>query len=211
MISKRFDFDHGWEIQNPFYRHLYRRAEHLLTKRQNAIHTRISYHLALKLLRAEGGEPRVVLPAIILHDVGYSQIPEAELKNAFGPRVKKIELRRFHEIEGVRLAKAILSEIAYPNELVNDILSIIDGHDTRETALGINDMIVKDADKLCRFTYEGFYIDCDRFRASPAKWLKGLASFIPEWFFTKTARKLAREETDMRKKELETEREEGDV
>jgi HD superfamily phosphodiesterase len=88
MATRELDLDHGWEIQDPFYNKLYHRAEHLLRKRQNAIHTRISYHLAIKLLEAEGGDSQVVLPAIILHDVGYSQIPENELKNAYGPIVK---------------------------------------------------------------------------------------------------------------------------
>jgi HD superfamily phosphodiesterase len=206
MTAGRFDLDHGWEIQDPFYNDLYHRSEHLLRKRQNAIHTRISYHLALKLLDVEGGDARIVLPAIILHDVGYSQIPEIELRNAFGATIKKPELRRFHEVEGARLAEPILQEIAYPPELVEKILLIIEGHDTREAALDIGDMIVKDADKLCRFTYEGFHIDVARFNASPQIWLNGLIGYIPEWFFTKTAEKLAMEEAEMRKKDIEIER-----
>jgi hypothetical protein len=85
IAIKAVDLDQGWEIQDSFNRRIYNKAEYLLKTRNNTLHTRISYHYALNLLEAEGGDPRVVLPAILLHDVGYSQLPEKEIKDAFGP------------------------------------------------------------------------------------------------------------------------------
>lgn len=204
MTTRESDLEQGWEIQDPFYNDLYQRAEHLLEKRQNGIHTKIVYHLALKLLDSEEGEARIVLPAAILHDVGYSQIPDNELLNSFGVKIKKPELSRLHEIEGVRFAKAILENIGYPEAFTEKILSIIDGHDTRKTALGPDDMVVKDADKLWRFTYEGFHIDCTRFNLPPSEWLGELTGCISEWFFTKTGEKMAMEEAALRTKDIET-------
>ena len=124
--------------------------------------------------------------------------------NAFGldANIKKPELRRMHEIEGARLAEKILREIAYPDEFVQMILEIIDGHDTRKTALNSNDMIVKDADKLWRFTHVGFHIDYKRFKFPPKKWLDDIRRLIPEWFFTNTAKKMATEEAEKRKLDL---------
>lgn len=180
MAKRAVSFDQSWEIDDPFYREIYREAEHLLEVRQNKIHTRISYHFALKLLEEEGGDSRLVLPAILLHDIGYSQVPKDELKHAFGPTIKKPELRRLHETEGVRLAGKILQKMDYPVEFVREIQKIIDGHDTRETAWHINDMIVKDADKLFRFSYEGFNLDYNRFGLDPLKWLDTITSLIPQ-------------------------------
>lgn len=185
--------DQGWEIQDAFYRNLYNRAEHLLKTRNNTLHTRISYHYALHLLDAEGGDSPIVLPAILLHDIGYSQLPEKEIKDAFGPIIKKPELQRLHEIEGVSLAGKILREIQYPPDMIRSIQVLIDGHDTRQTAYDINDMIVKDADKLWRYSQEGFCLNYQWFDLRPKAYMERLLSHIPIWFFTQTARKLATE------------------
>ncbi len=196
------DLDQGWEIDDPFYRDLYQMAKHLLEARQNTIHARISYHFALSLLEAEWGTPRIVLPAILLHDLGYSQIPLTEVSKAFGIKIENPDLHRHHEVESVRLAGEILEKIDYPIELIREIQRIIDGHDTRVTAHDINDKIVKDADKLWRFTYEGFVIDFQRFNYEPQQWLDELTAFIPQWFFTGAAKALAAKEVHQRRKEL---------
>ena len=194
--------DQGWEIQDPFYRDLYSRVKHLLATRNNSLHTRISYHYALTILEAEKGNPRLVLPAIILHDIGYSQLPDKEIKNAFGPQIKKPEFQRLHEIEGVRLAGEILQEINYPADMIQRIQSYIDGHDTRTTAHDENDMIVKDADKLWRYGYEGFLLNFEWFDLTPQAYIDRLITHIPIWFFTKTAKMLATQEVEKRKKDL---------
>jgi hypothetical protein len=196
------NMDQGWEIQDPFYNALYQAAAHLLKVRQNALHARVSYHFALTLLEMEGGDPRVVLPAILLHDLGYSQIPLQELSKAFGPKIENPDLHRYHEVEGVRLAGEILGKIIYPVELIREIQCIIDGHDTRLTARDINDKIVKDADKLWRFSYEGFVIDLQRFDYGPGQLLDKITALIPRWFFTHTSKTLAAQEAHQRRKEL---------
>jgi HD superfamily phosphodiesterase len=199
---KTIVLDQGWEIQNSFYDNIYKKAEHLLETRNNTLHTRICYHYALILLEAEGGDPRVVLPAILLHDVGYSQLPEKEIKDSFGPIINKPELQRLHELEGVRLAGKILREIDYPADMILSVQALIDGHDTRETAHDINDMIVKDADKLWRYSHEGFFLNFQWFDLDPQAYMERLTSKIPVWFFLETAKILAAGEAEKRKQDL---------
>jgi hypothetical protein len=69
--------------------------------------------------------------------------------------MKYPELRRLHEVEGVAIAEKILSELGYNEHLSKQICEIIDGHDTTKEARSLNDSIVKDADKLWRFTRHG--------------------------------------------------------
>jgi hypothetical protein len=202
MATEAMNLDQGWEIQDPFYSNIYNQAEHLLTARKNTLHTRICYHFALNLLEAEGGDARIVLPAIVLHDIGYSQLPAKEIKDAFGPTIKKPELQRLHELEGVRLAGKILREMDFPEDRIRRIQAIIDGHDTRQTAHDINDMIVKDADKLWRYSYEGFYLSFQWFDLTPEAYMDRLTSKIPEWFFLNTSKMLAIEKAEERKKDL---------
>lgn len=203
MIAIKVDeLDQGWEIQDSFYNSIYKKAEYLLKTRNNTLHTRICYHYALNLLEAEGGNPRVVLPAILLHDVGYSQLPEKEIKDSFGPKINKPELQRLHEVEGVRLAGKILREIGYPADMILSVQALIDGHDTRESAHDINDMILKDADKLWRYSQEGFFLNYTWFDLDPQAYMERLTSKIPVWFFLETAKILAAGEADKRKRDL---------
>ena len=75
-----------------------------------------------------------------------------------------------------------------------EILEIIGGHDSRSEPLSLNDMIVKDADKLWRYTKSGVEIDVERFNETVDEGLDRLRSNINNWFFTQSARKLAVEE-----------------
>lgn len=168
-------------------------ASPYLKTRKNDIHTDISYNFALKLLESEPGDYDVVIPAILCHDVGWSKLTEDLQLKAFGPTFDP-ELRRIHEEHGVFLAGEILRQVGYDPQKTAEILDIIDGHDSRLTALSDNDKLVKDADKLFRFTPVGFQIDVDRFGVDMSDYRKYLSEKIEEWFFTETAKSLAYEE-----------------
>jgi hypothetical protein len=120
-------------------------------------------------------------------------VPEELHLKAFGPTAD-LELTRLHEIEGVKLAQEILSAVQYEPQQTAEILAIIEGHDTRLTALSASDKIVKDADKLFRFDQTGMGIDADRFQINRSHHADWLEKQIEHWFFTETGKKLAREE-----------------
>lgn len=63
-------------------------------------------------------------------------------------------------------------------------------------------MIVKDADKLWRYSRSGFNIDVKRFGESFQDALVRLHKNLDAWFFTKTAAEMAREELKRRKEEI---------
>lgn len=176
-----------------------------LQTRHNEAHTRICCAFALRLLAEEEGDPQIVLPAVLLHDVGWSRVPENRQLSAFGPRVENPELTKVHEREGAALAHTILEDVGCAPERAREITEIIVGHDTRLEALSPEDAIVKDADKLFRFSGEGFPIDCRRFGLAPPEHLSWLEARIDEWFFTRTGQRLAREEAAARLRELGSE------
>jgi hypothetical protein len=62
-------------------------------------------------------------------------------------------------------------------------------------------MIVKDADKLWRYTRSGFYIDIERFGESHEEGLDRLRSNLVGWFFTVTAKETAADQLSRRAKE----------
>jgi HD domain len=127
-----------------------------LDVRSNDEHTLISYRLGQALLKVYPDvDASVVLPAILMHDVGWKKFPPEQLAQAVGPNPKYPELQRAHEIEGVKIAGEALGRLAIAPPVADRILAIIDGHDTRKTAISQEDAVMKDADKLWRFTTHG--------------------------------------------------------
>ncbi|MDF1554539.1 MAG: HD domain-containing protein [Deferrisomatales bacterium] len=170
-----------------------------LQTRHNDVHTRISREFAERLLAEEGGNPQVVIPAILLHDIGWSRVPEDRQLAAFGPNVQDPELTKVHEREGAGMAGEILAGLGWPQALADEIVDIIAGHDTRPGSASLHESIVKDADKLFRLSDRGFPIDCERFAQNPPNYLDWLEDQLDRWFFTETARRLAREEIAARR------------
>lgn len=178
---------------NETYNRIRELAEPFLRTRDNDLHTTIAMELALDLIKHEGGDGDVVIPAIILHDVGWICVPEEEQVKAYGPMANAPEITRLHEKEGVKIAKDILEKVGYDEQKIHEIIQIIDGHDSRSEALSLNDQLVKDADKLTR--YDKMMLDAwdsrlhlkDREKAH-----KGLVKGIEEWFFTERAKVIAR-------------------
>ena len=176
------------------YNEIYKMAAPYLDTRRNDIHVSLSYEFARRLLaHYPAADEEVVLPAIVLHDVGWKMVPEDKQLNAFGPNARDKKTQRIHETEGVTIAGRILSDLNYDRDKIPEILSIIDGHDTRKQALSLNDQLVKDADKLWRFTPAGVDIDHDRFGIPRHRYMEWLVTMIDDWFFTPEARKMAHE------------------
>jgi len=183
-------FDKIQQLSKPF-----------LDTRHNDVHTAISTLLASQLLEQEGGDEDIVIPAIILHDTGWKRVPSKLHLKAFGPKATEPKLNRLHEVEGVKIAQEILQKLKYDALKTEKIIEIIDGHDSRIKPVSLNDMIVKDADKLWRYSISGFYIDIERFGESYEEGLERLRCNLSGWFFTVTAKEVAAEKLSRREKE----------
>jgi hypothetical protein len=76
----------------------------------------------------------LLLPLVILHDVGYAKVPK---DNPF-----KKNMREAHMKEGAKIAKVILSKLDYPKEKISKIVDYVALHDV--WALGDNGVYKKD-------------------------------------------------------------------
>jgi len=84
---------------------------------------RVSHALAVleeaeKILRGEEADPKVVLAAAILHDIG---IHEAEKKHGSSAGV-------YQEMEGPAIAEPIMKDIGLDNDTIDHVLKIIANH-----------------------------------------------------------------------------------
>ena len=186
---------------NPAYRKIYERAKPFLRTRKNVIHTQIALRYALKLLEEERGDDKIVIPGILLHDVGWKMVPEPLQLTAFGPNPSNLRLLRVHELEGAKIARNILEDLRYSPKRVKEICDIVRGHDSRKRPISRNDRIVKDSDKLYRHSRKGMSIDPDRFQITKKTYIRFLEGKIDQWLFLPTSRKLARKELARRRKE----------
>lgn len=175
------------------YQPIWEQAKPYLLTRSNDTHTRYCYYFAEQLCESFSGATRdVVLPAILLHDVGWSTVPEDKQLQAFGPHMIYPELRRQHETEGARIATEILQILQYDDDKIATIVDIIDGHDTRQKSLSIEDSLVKDADKLWRYTSFGLETVGGWFKYSTDEQMALLEKWIATRFYTNVGQDMAR-------------------
>ena len=188
------------------YRRIFEFAVPYLKTRLNLPHTYIVYQYANLLIQAEGGSREIIIPACILHDVGWSTIPEDQQIKAYGPNMTDPEAKRKHEVEGASIAMRILSQVGWNGSLVQKIAAIIDGHDTTLEARSLEDAITKDSDKLFRLSACGVRIDCERFHVDPKEYWPFLLKRSRNWFLTPTGKELALYESGEREREFQDQR-----
>jgi len=173
-------------------------------KRDDKGHAEITLNYAKKLVALENGNEDIVIPAIILHDIGWSKLSGQAIAILFDEKSTKEEifaLRMQHQNESVRLASGILNDINYFQDMVKEILEIISEHDTREGFISKDEGLVRDADKLWRFSEVGFETDVRRFRCSRKSHCDRLNAELrsPKYIYSNSAMKMALEELKLRK------------
>jgi len=176
---------------NPVEKKIYRLAErYLLTVRQDDLHVANALDFAFRLLETASGDRDVVIPALILHDTGWSEIPEDMMARAFGPAAD-VSLTRAHEQAGARIAAEVLMQVGYNGEKAAEILQIIDGHDTRQVPVSLNDKIIKDSDKLTRYA-KCFPVFARVLGLTLPEYASILKSYGEHWFHLPVSREMAR-------------------
>jgi HD superfamily phosphodiesterase len=163
-----------------------------LTVRDNDGHTVYAYGIARALIDLHpDADPEVVLPGIILHDTGWSQVPPNEVLSGIAPGGNRPDLVIMHEKEGARIARGILASVGHDAGRTDEIIEIIDGHDSRLEALSLNDALLKDADKLWRLTPHGVDTVMNWFGLNRQEALVLIASRVHDHLFTDAARTMA--------------------
>jgi HD superfamily phosphodiesterase len=178
-------FNKIWELALPYQ-----------DKRDDTGHAEVSLRYAIELVARENGNEDVVIPAIILHDVGYSQLTKERRLTVFNMAARDEDRRSAvfeHQIESIKLAAKILRKVNYPEDLTDEILEIVSQHDTRQGFISKNEGLVRDADKLWRTSIEGFTAAETRAKAREAERFKHVEEGInkKDYFYSETAKQMA--------------------
>ena len=152
--------------------------------RANDIHLPISFAYAERLCAVHpDADALVVRIAILLHDTGWARVEDESriLTEGFAGDWRTSDVRFEHERHGCDIAREVLARLGYPDDFVTRVTDIIDGHDTRPDSRSIEDSLVRDADRLWRFTTTGIGIASTWFGLSPAEYCSRLRSeIVPE-------------------------------
>jgi HD superfamily phosphodiesterase len=170
--------------------------------RSNDIHLPISFAYAQRLCDAyPDADALVVRVAILLHDTGWARVDESRiLTEGFAGDWRKADVRFEHERHGCDIAREVLPPLGYDEEFVTKVTTIIDGHDTRPESRSLEDSLVRDADRLWRFTPTGIALASSWFGLTPAEYCRRLrAEIVPE-LLTDAAVQMA--ETDLARSEV---------
>ncbi len=197
------------KLENKIFQEIWDLALPYQDKRDDEGHAEIVTEYAIKLCRIENADLDVVIPAAILHDIGWSKIPKEEATKCLtgskrGNATERAQLRELHQSHGVKMANQILKKVEYDTNLVSEVLEIISQHDTREGFISTNEGVMRDADKLWRFTERAFIADSKRLRLSNEEAITEAENYleIKDFFFSENAELIARQELKKRRREL---------
>ncbi len=124
------------------------------------------------ILRAEGGDWNIVIPASVLHDVGIKAAEEKYGSNA----------GKYQEMEGPKIAEKIMLEVGLKKNDIKEVCEIIAHHHTLNAIDTTNFRILTDADWLVNIKDEFDLKDKDK-----------LKDLIDKVMLTKKGKELAEE------------------
>ena len=167
---------------------IFERAEAYCKSPLDLVHLQESVQCAEWLCARERGNIDVVMPAIMLHDVGWAAMTENDREIAYGSTIESVRLLHRHEEEGAAMARQILAELKYDSLVIDEVATIIAYHETWQRARSTNEAIVKDANLLARFTPAGFEATCARLHKTEGELVSILNESVEKQFSTQNAR-----------------------
>ncbi len=187
----------------PGHKEIWHTALPYQDQRDDPGHAEVTLYYAQGLVATERGDPDIVIPAIMLHDIGYSQLPKERRLLVFDravPEAQRREVVLEHQNESVKLARDILDRLHYPAPMTDEILEIISQHDTRKGFISKNEGLVRDADKLWRYSRRSFEAGARRRKPGEEPRWKDLETDIDRayYFYSERAKQLARSELSAR-------------
>lgn len=161
--------------------------------RGNDIHLPISLSFARRLCDAHPEADRtLVLVATLLHDTGWAHVDQEKIiSDGFRGEWRTADIRFEHEREGCLVARRVLPALGYDEQFIDEVCTIIDGHDTRPNAYTLEDALMRDADRLWRFDHAGIALASGWFGQNPAMYTDRLETEIIPELITQAAVEMA--------------------
>ena len=160
------------------------------------VHTKGVVKAMKLLLKKEKGDPNILIPAAILHDVGWAKVPAKLQKSKDKKEVRKA--MELHLKYAVPIIKEILGKVGYKRNQIKKVVEIVLSHKYHNPRRHDKRLLI-DADNLSDIFKDQFYSDCRVYKISPKEFLKIRRE---NKFYTKTAQEIFQKELKKREKEI---------
>jgi putative nucleotidyltransferase with HDIG domain len=119
-------------------------------------HTLASVDWMKKLIEKEGGNERILVTAMYLHDIGY---PKLEKGYNFDDLMKA---KKNHAETGAEKAENVLIKLGYSADEIKEIIFLIASHYHKESINTRNQQLVLEADSLAKIDWENVKPNFDK-------------------------------------------------
>lgn len=160
-------------------------------------HTRGVVTAMEMLLAKESGDPSVLIPAAMLHDVGWAKVAPWQQKNWQNVQ-ERIQGERQHLAYAPEIIREILFKAGCGGYLIEQVIDIVLAHKFQNPKQHDKQLLI-DADNLSDILKEPFYADIKAYDVSP--W-QHLAFRKKNTFYTSTAAELFKQEYIAREREI---------
>ena len=150
------------------------------------------------ILQDEEGNEDILIPAAILHDIGWSKVP-ADLQKSKDDtdRKKALEL---HLEYASPIIEEVLTKVNYDQDQIQRVIEIVKAHKFQDPSEFEKQLLI-DADAVADVFKEQFDSDVKSYETTPAK----LYEFRKQnKFYTATARKIFNRELEERRREFQS-------
>lgn len=200
------------------YRDFFQAVLPYLHTRTTDVHIATCFPFVDELIQAVGAavDERVVHLAFLLHDVGWSQLSEAEIAASLGVtgvalNAQALGPKEKHALVGQDLAQRLLASYPFAPPLTATqhdwICQAVLYHDkpwelAKQGKLPLEIKLVCDVDHLWSFTHENFWQDTLRKGVAPPTYLTNLEQDIATYFVTEQGKHKARALLEQRREEV---------
>jgi len=177
-----------WELAIPYLK--------LGLMKDFVVHTNGVVKAMELLIAKEGGDADILIPAAILHDVGFSKVDKALQTNA--DLEKKREAQRQHLTYSQEIIEEVLAKVGYDTEDIRAIKEIVMAHKFQDPTEMSKRMLI-DADNLSDVFKEQFYSDVQAYNSTPRQVYEFRTR---NQYYSSTANQIAETEMAARLKEI---------
>jgi len=146
--------------------------------------------------------PDILIPAMIFHDSGWSQVPKNILSSSYGDVSAANKGKLLHQEKGAEIAREILEKHNYDPEKIAEISFIVSIHDKSiEYRKHKNALVVAEIDKLVRYMPYLFWKLIEEGTQTFNERIQFLDKGINSWFSIPEFKDKASSLLELRKKE----------
>jgi hypothetical protein len=181
-------FEKVWNLALPYLKR---------GKRKNfVLHTEGVVKAMKLLIEKEGGKKDVLIPAAIVHDVGWSEVP-VKLQRSKNKK-ERMEAMKLHIKYAPKIIRNILGEIGYSSKSIKIISDIVVAHKFCKPK-NFEKRLLIDADTLTESFKKQFFDDIKSYGVSSKE---GYEFRMKNKFYTKTAAEIFKNEMEKRRWEI---------